>query len=206
MPRTAVRASASPTLSSKRHPHPPLPNRHPQNAPAALHKRVIHRKLCRSSKRLRYSLCSSSAGLLPMYFARQRRRLRVDHMKLMHQTVAISSMTFNLNTYSDLRCLKDFRFRLKEIQQILDAIGWHTGKTRRCGNKCSAVTATCILLRRLAYPCRLVDLELTFGMHSSALSEIFWEAIESLYQTEPSTYYFLDRHSSREGRTVCSRY
>ena len=144
-------------------------------------KRVIQRKLRRSSKRLRYSLCGISAGLLPIYFARQRCHLRVDHMKLMHRNVAISSMTFNLNTYSDLRCLQEFRFRLKEISQISDSIGCHAGNTRRSAFKCGAVTATCILLRRLAYPCRWVDLELTFGMHSSALSEIFWEAIESLY-------------------------
>ena len=43
-------------------------------------------------------------------------------------------------------------------------------------------TACCIVLRRMASPCRLVDLEYTFGMPSSALIEVFWEVLESFYE------------------------
>ena len=145
-------------------------------------KGMICQKLRRPTRRLRVSHFLSSTSLLPIYFARRRRRLRADLFKLMHRTVAISSTVFNLNAYSDLQCLQNFRFRLQEIPQISRAIDWNAGKTSRSGYLCDSVTATCIVLRRLAYPCRWVDLELTFGMHSSALSESFWEAIECLYE------------------------
>jgi nuclease HARBI1 len=46
-------------------------------------------------------------------------------------------------------------------------------------NRCDATTATCIVLRRLATTFRWEDVELEFGMRASALSEVFWEAIET---------------------------
>ena len=145
-------------------------------------KGMVCRKLRRSTRMLRVSQFFSSTSLLPIYFARQRCRLHRDLFKLMCRTVAISSAVFILNAYSDLQCLQMFRFRLQDIPQISRAIDWNAGKTSRSGYLCSAVTATCIVLRRMAYQCRWVDLELTLGMHSSALSEIFWEAIECLYE------------------------
>jgi hypothetical protein len=41
--------------------------------------------------------------------------------------------------------------------------------------------ATSIILRRLATPCRWVDLYEEFGKHSSALTEIFYHALEQFY-------------------------
>ena len=36
----------------------------------------------------------------------------------------------------------------------------------------------------MASSCRWVDLEYTFGMRSSALSEVFWEVLESFYEKQ----------------------
>lgn len=47
-------------------------------------------------------------------------------------------------------------------------------------------TAVCIFLRRLARPSRFYDLETIFGMHQSALSEIFWDVAHSLYASKIS--------------------
>ena len=47
--------------------------------------------------------------------------------------------------------------------------------------RCGALTAICIFVRRLATPCRWSDLEEKFGMHSSALSEIFREVAHCFY-------------------------
>jgi hypothetical protein len=54
----------------------------------------------------------------------------------------------------------------------VDFIGW--GSRYRC----DATTATCVVLRRLATNFRWEDVELEFGMRTSALSEVFWEALE----------------------------
>lgn len=143
---------------------------------------MVCRKLRQSTRGLRVSLSFGTASLLPIFLASQRRRIREDHVKIMCRTVAISSTLFNINAYSDFWCLHTFRLRLQEIPEIPRTIEWNAGRTSRSGYLCVAITATCIVLRLLAYPCGWVDLELTFGMHSSALSEIFREAIEGLYE------------------------
>lgn len=53
--------------------------------------------------------------------------------------------------------------------------------TERNRYNCHPFVATCIFLRRLAYPCRWVDLASMFGMHSSQLSEVFYEVAWSLH-------------------------
>ena len=64
-------------------------------------------------------------------------------------------------------------------------MGWMSGRTVRNTYACEPLTATCIVLRRLASPCRYRDIEQVFGMHTSKLSEVFWEvsicAYEKLY-------------------------
>jgi hypothetical protein len=62
---------------------------------------------------------------------------------------------------------------------MVDFMGWSPRvRTSRNRYRCDATTATCIVLRRLATPFRWEDVELEFGMRASALSEVFWEAIE----------------------------
>ena len=95
----------------------------------------------------------------------------------------ISIATFNLNALSDEKCLSLFRFKKSKVPVIMNLMGWTTGVTSRNKYLCYSITATCILLRRLSYPCRWVDLEKFFGMHSSALSEVFYECAWQLYET-----------------------
>eukprot|EP00171_Calliarthron_tuberculosum_P019568 IDg19568t1 len=105
-----------------------------------------------------------------------------DMVEIARRTQHICSATFNLNRFSEQQCLIDFRFKRSEIPRIAALCGW-TGRTERNGYICDPVTATCVMLRRLAYPCRWRDLEKDFGMHSSKLSEVFWEVSESLHAT-----------------------
>ena len=63
-------------------------------------------------------------------------------------------------------------------------MGWVYGKTERSGYACVPFTACCILLRRMASPCRWADVEYLFGMRSSALNEAFWEVLESSYEAQ----------------------
>jgi hypothetical protein len=98
------------------------------------------------------------------------------------RTRHIASSNFNFNSYSDQSCLRDFRFCRKDVPRLVDVIGWVSGRTRRNRYKCEPLVAICILLRRLAYPCRWSDLEVVFGKHASALSEIYWEVAENLVE------------------------
>ena len=90
--------------------------------------------------------------------------------------------TFNLNALSYEQCLTLFRFKKSEVPVVMNLMGWTTGVTRRNKYACYPIEATCILIRRQSYPCRWVGLENFFGMHSSALCEVFYECAWQLYE------------------------
>jgi DDE superfamily endonuclease len=62
---------------------------------------------------------------------------------------------------------------------LVPVFGYNRRCTLRSGYVCDGLEAVCVVLRRLATPCRLSDIEHVFGRHSSALSEIFWECLET---------------------------
>ena len=95
------------------------------------------------------------------------------------RTRHISFSSFNLNIFREASCLRDFRFRAHEIRRIRNIVGWILGVTTRSRYRCSATTATCLVMRRLASPCRWADMEVMFGMTSWAMSEVFWEVVET---------------------------
>jgi len=80
--------------------------------------------------------------------------------------------------------LSNFRFLPEEVASISNLMGWEAGKTKRSGYRCHPLTASCVVLRRLAYPVQWVDVETTFGMHASALSEVFWMVLEVFIATK----------------------
>ncbi|KAF7371924.1 hypothetical protein MVEN_00050100 [Mycena venus] len=66
-----------------------------------------------------------------------------------------------------------FRFTHADVYTLVDALNLpdviYCEENRICEDK---ITALCMLLRRLAYPCRLVDLEVEFGWETSRTSRI----------------------------------
>lgn len=113
-----VRGSSSHPLAQHQAPSSHSPTASPTMHQQAYRKGIVCRKLRRSTVNLRVSLPFSSTSILPIKFARQRLHLREDLVKRRRRTVAISSKLFNLNAYSDLWCLQNFRFRQREIPQI----------------------------------------------------------------------------------------
>lgn len=139
------------------------------------------RRLIQSQRRFRLSRRTSPVST-QIRILRRVRASQDDVHLIRYRSMNISGMRFNINMYSDEKCLRDFRFRRYELPIIMDQVGWTSGKTKRNGYVCDPLTATCVLLRRLATPCRLKDLEEEFGLRFSALSEIFWEVCESLHE------------------------
>jgi hypothetical protein len=81
-----------------------------------------------------------------------------------------------------------YRFKRNDIGFIAGIIPWENGldvhgkmRTSRRRYYIDQLEATSIMLRRLATPCRWVDLHEEFGKHSSALTEIFYHALELFY-------------------------
>eukprot|EP00171_Calliarthron_tuberculosum_P005051 IDg5051t1 len=121
--------------------------------------------------------------LAKLYYVRQVRRLKADVKMILYRSMSISSHVFNINSYSEEACLRDFRFQRHETPQVMERVGWNIGRTQRNRYSCSPFVETCTILRKLAYPCRWSYIECKFGMHSSQLSEIFYEVVQSLFDT-----------------------
>lgn len=107
-----------------------------------------------------------------------KRSLRVEVEKMIMRSKGIPSTTFNLNAYSESACLHKFRFRPDDIGTLATFICFNGVSTSLNIYYCDSETAWCIFLRRLWYPRTLYDMEEEFGMHSSKISEIFWENLE----------------------------
>jgi DDE superfamily endonuclease len=120
--------------------------------------------------------------------ARELRRLQ-EQIALQHVArKRIWASSFNLNTLSDLECLQRYRFKRKDVGFLATLIDWKKGidsdgkmRTLRKRYLIDPVEATAIMLRRLSTANRLIDLQPEFGKHRSALSEIFYHALELFY-------------------------
>jgi hypothetical protein len=65
---------------------------------------------------------------------------------------------FNLNSMMDDECKTEFRFYGNDIYNLIDVLRIPPEFTCNNGVKVDSVTATCIFLKRFAYPCRYADL------------------------------------------------
>jgi hypothetical protein len=100
----------------------------------------------------------------------------------------IWALSFNLNALSDLKCLQRYRFKRKDVGFLATLIDWKNGidsdgkmRTLKKRYRIDPVEATALMLRGLSAANRLVDLQPEFGKHRSALSEIFYHALELVY-------------------------
>lgn len=90
---------------------------------------------------------------------------------------------FDFDGLDDDECLSEFRFRkhdlplLAEVLQIPDKITLYQRSV------CSGLEALCLVLRRLAYPCRYADLISTFARPVPVLCMICNYMIDFIYET-----------------------
>ena len=125
-----------------------------------------------------FALLGDIADLFLLYGNRQLEILVDDKARLCTRSIKISTTNFNLNIFGEQDSLSLFRFRKAEIATVADVFGWTLCRKIRNHYRCDVITARCIVLRRLASPCRWRDVEFLFGMHGSSLSEVFWDILE----------------------------
>lgn len=80
---------------------------------------------------------------------------------------------FNLDYYSDEVYFHLFQFKDSAIGKILSIVGWKSGKIVRFHYCADNFTEVHIMLRKLYFPTRWTDIKKKFGIHTSALSEVF---------------------------------
>jgi hypothetical protein len=126
--------------------------------------------------------------------ARELRRLE-EQIELQHfARKRIWTSSFNLNALRDLECLQIYRFKQKDVGFLATLVDWKNGidsdgkmRTLKKRYLIDPMEATEIMLHRLSTASILVDLQPEFGKHRSALSEIFYNALELFYCSFGST-------------------
>ena len=97
---------------------------------------------------------------------------RLGKKKIRRLPPAPSTPRPNLRNLSEEDCVEMFRFLYEEIEVLAVALDLPEMMTATNGLRWSRVEGLCILLRRLAYPCRLSDLVHIFGRGVSDISRI----------------------------------
>ena len=100
---------------------------------------------------------------------------------------------FDLHSFSDAQIRSRFRFHsAADIIRLAAGLGLPAEMRLANGSVIDGVSALCITLRRLAYPCRLEELEPTFGRNREVLSMCVKETMELIYDRHKSKLHDLD--------------
>ena len=83
---------------------------------------------------------------------------------------------------SEAECKTDFRFEKYDIPLLVDALGLPDKIKCKQGTICDSTEGLCIVLKRLAYPCRYSDLTSIFGRPVSEISMISNTVIDFIFE------------------------
>ena len=100
---------------------------------------------------------------------------------------------FDLNQFDETECEEMFRFSKEDIPRLAEALSLRLPNkfTGYQGTTCDSIEGLCLLLRRLAYPCRHVDLIPLFGrakQEISIISSLVLDAIYSVHRNLLNTF------------------
>ena len=89
---------------------------------------------------------------------------------------------FTLQEKSEAECKTDFRFEKYDIPLLVDVLGLPDKIKCKQGTICDSTEGLCIVLKRLAYPCRYSDLTSIFGRPVPEISMISNRVIDFIFE------------------------
>ena len=91
---------------------------------------------------------------------------------------------FNFDDWDDTECRVELRFGKAGVFLLLEVLRF-PDKTFVCSQRtvCSKLEGLCILLKRLAFPCRYIDMVSLFGRNPTELCLIFNTVLEFVYSS-----------------------
>lgn len=99
------------------------------------------------------------------------------------KTRQIRDTSSNVNTYSELECVSNFRFKREHNEIVCNTMDRDPGVIAQNGYSVGITTAISIVLRNVVTLVRLFDLEPEFDMHNSQLSNVLREVMEHICDT-----------------------
>lgn len=89
--------------------------------------------------------------------------------------------SWKLEFMDDTECRTELRFAKNDLQDLLQALDIPDKIVCSQRTICSGIEGLCILLKRLAYPCRYTDLVPRFGRNPTELCLIFNEVLDLIF-------------------------
>lgn len=89
----------------------------------------------------------------------------------------------DLDDMNDAECFAEFRVRKRDLNLLCDVLQIPDNLICSQGSTASGLEGLCIILKRLAYPCRYSDMIHRFGMPVPVLSMVFNEVLDYIYDT-----------------------
>ena len=105
-----------------------------------------------------------------------RRRIRYRKVLALEED-AWREESFDLDIYSDKECRAYFRFKREDLFHLLDTLRIPNVVRTFSQDSASDLEALCIVLRRLAYPNRWLELRKMFGRSQGSLTRIFYTTL-----------------------------
>lgn len=106
--------------------------------------------------------------------------------EIRRKSITVFFPSQEMQSWDDDTFEKMFRFRREDFHRVLDSLQI-SGKFMLCGRdkreqKYPAHLCLMVVLRRLSFPCRFVDLVNIFGLPSNRLCDIFHSTVDFLYE------------------------
>ena len=89
---------------------------------------------------------------------------------------------FDIDNWEDEECWTELRFGKNDLQLLLNNLQIPDEIVCSQRTVCDAMEGMCILLRRLAYPCRYTDMVSRFGRNPTELYLIFNSVLDFIYR------------------------
>ena len=90
---------------------------------------------------------------------------------------------FDLDEMADSECISEFRVKKSDLPKLRDALQIPDSFTCYQKSVSDGMEGLCMLLRRLAYPCRYSDMIPRFGRPTPVLSMVTNEVLDFIYNT-----------------------
>ena len=89
---------------------------------------------------------------------------------------------FNFDDWDNTECNTELRFAKSDVLVLLDALDFPEKFVCSQRTTCTGLEGRCILLKRLAFPCRYTDLASRFGRNPTELCLIFNQVLDFVYE------------------------
>ena len=116
-------------------------------------------------------------GLLPFILNRV-----AQSSKYTLEAPLVPTARLSLDSYTEAQCKALFRFQRHDIPRLAATLRIPAVVIAPNHSRPTQIEALCIMLRRLAYPCRWVDLRRVFGRSDADLSSIYNWMIRNIYE------------------------